>query len=103
MLSGLIIFWMDVFAASTPIIRMIKDTIKADIYSTRPCPKGCSSSAGFLANLNPTRLITEEPASAKLLTASTDIAILPVMEPITNFMPHNETFTTIPTTPLSSP
>ena len=53
-----------------PIATMMTATTTPATYSNRPCPKGCSRSAGFAASLNPKTVMTELPASARLFTAS---------------------------------
>ena len=72
-------------------------TIRAEIYSILPCPNGCSLSAGILANLKPIMVITEEPASDKLLKASAVIAILAEINPTENFIKNKIILTIIPT------
>lgn len=47
-----------------------------EMYSMRACPYGCSGSAGLPAILKPSRVITEEPASERLLTASAVMEML---------------------------
>lgn len=67
------------FTASTrdviPTYRMMTDITIADRYSILPYPKGCLLSASLPASFVPTIVITEDPASDKLLTASTNIAM----------------------------
>ena len=78
---------------------MITETIKPVMYSYRWCPKGWSLSEGKLASLKPINVITELPASAKLLIPSAIIAILCIINPKTIFKAHKKKFDIIPTTP----
>jgi len=94
---------MELFANSMPTIKMINETMSAAIYSKRPWPNGCSSSAGLSANLNPIRLIIDEPASDKLFAASTVMAILFVIVPVMNFAAQSMRFKAMPTQPLKIP
>ena len=68
--SGWMIFWIEDFAKSNPMIRIKAATTRPERYSYRACPYGCSASAGCCAILNPRSVTTEEDASDKLLTAS---------------------------------
>ena len=75
----------------------INATIKAAIYSMRPCPKGWSSSAGFSAILTPINPIMEEAASERLLNASAITEILLISSPISSFAPNSSMLQKIPT------
>ena len=51
--DGFLIAFIDSFRSSNPINKTRKEMINPEMYSRRPCPKGCSVS-GFLAeSLNP--------------------------------------------------
>ena len=97
--TGFNILSIDDFTNWIPTSITINATISADIYSSLPCPKGCSLSGGILANLNPTIVITDDAISDKLLNASAIIAILDVNKPTDNFTPNNIKFAIIPTIP----
>ena len=79
-------------------------------YSILVCPNGCSRSAGFDAILKLTSEMMDEPASAKLLTASAVIAIesainLPTVNLLANriiLMMIATTLTTVPYRRLTS-
>ena len=88
---------------SSPTAMMNTATTSPATYSSRPCPKGCSSSAGLAASLKPSSATTEEPASERLLTASAMMAILPEINPTVNFAAKSPTLQTMPTVPASSP
>ena len=79
--SGRRILLAELVKSSNPINIITIDTIKPDIYSPLPCPNGCSLSAFLPVNLNPARVIIEEPASDKLLNASAVIATEPLNIP----------------------
>lgn len=74
-----IFFWlmidsMDVLKSSIPMSRMRKETIRPEMYSIRPCPKGCSSSGFFPASLNPSTDTKDDAASERLLKESANMA-----------------------------
>ena len=96
---GLTILLKDTFINWSPTNITITDTIRADKYSTLPCPKGCSSSAGLPANLNPTIVIIEEIKSERLLNPSAIIDILFVVIPVKSFIKNNRELIRIPTIP----
>ena len=97
------IFSTEVLSSSTPISIIAAETSRPAIYSNLPCPKGCSLSGFCPASLNPIMVITELPASARLLNASavtaTDFARLPAM----NFPAKSRMFSSMPTAPQSTP
>ena len=68
--SGSRIFMIAFLKKVNPTSITRKDTISAAMYSSLPCPKGCSLSAGFSAIFTPIIPMIEEPASDKLLNAS---------------------------------
>ena len=51
--DGVMIFSIDEVSNSNPTNTINISTINPDIYSNRPCPKGCSLSTGFVDNRNP--------------------------------------------------
>ena len=73
------------------------ETISAAMYSIRPCPNGCSLSAGLLAIFTPTKLMIDDAASERLFRASAMIAREFISSPITSFVPNNSTLHKIPT------
>lgn len=81
MTSGEKIFSREDLPISTPIRRMARATTRPVRYSIRPWPKGCSWSASCPASRNPTRVMTEEAASDRLLKASATTAMEPVARP----------------------
>ena len=101
--SGLNILITEDLPSSTPIKRIMNDTIKADIYSSLPWPKGCSLSTGLLASLAPAIVTTFEPASDKLLNASAVIDTEPDTVPIMNLTMHRKALQIIPHQPLIVP
>ena len=101
--SGFIIFSTELLPSSIPIIKIKKDTIKAEIYSILPCPKGCSSSTGLLASFVPAMVMIPEPASDRLFTASAVMDTAPVSVPIRNFTAHSRRLHAIPNVPLKTP
>ena len=78
-------------------------TASPDMYSILPCPNGCSLSGFMPANLNPIRVISDDPASDKLLNASAIIAIEPHRKPVRYFPAKRQRFKPIPTTLQSDP
>jgi hypothetical protein len=96
---GFIILSKEALINWKPTIITIKETIRAEIYSNRPCPKGCSSSAGLLASLKPTIVIIDDAASDRLLKASAVTAILPEISPIDSFIANKIALTIIPIIP----
>ena len=94
---------MEVLNRENPTWITKKATINAAIYSIRPWPKGCSSSAGFSAIFTPTMLTMEEAASDKLLNASAITEILLAMSPVAIFTTNSSRLQQIPTIPDSSP
>ena len=86
MSCGWIIFSTESLKSSKPMITIITDTNRPDRYSSLPCPKGCSGSGSADDNLKPSRVITEDPASDKLLKASAVIAIEWLNNPAKNLL-----------------
>ncbi len=74
-------------------------TIKPEIYSSRPCPKGCSLSTGFAAKRKPINVTTDEPASEMLLNASAMMATEPARIPKTSFPINRRTLRIMPVNP----
>ena len=70
---GWIILSIESISKLPPIIKIIIETIIPLKYSYLSCPNGCSSSAGLLDNLKPTKVTIEAPASLKLLIPSANI------------------------------
>jgi len=95
--SGDLILPMESFRKVNPTSNTRKDTMSAEIYSIRPCPKGCSSSAGLLAIFTPTKLISDEPASDRLLKASAVTDTLCTISPTINFTMNKNTLHKMPT------
>ena len=86
-----------------PTSIIAKETTKPVIYSTLPCPKGCSLSAGVLESLKPISVTIDDPASERLLNASATIEIDAVNTPAANLPANKKRFKTIPTAPLKTP
>ena len=101
--EGFIILLKEDLTNWIPTNITIKETSKAEIYSTLPWPKGCSSSAGALDSLKPIMVMSEEALSVKLLKASAVIAMLLVKIPAASFIIKRIMFATIPTIPASNP
>ena len=101
--SGETIFSMELRKSSRPISRMTSETMRPEMYSMRPCPKGCWSSAGRPAILNPTTVTMDEPASERLLKASAVMAIEFESVPARNLNTNSTILQKIPTSPLSIP
>ena len=101
--SGVMIFLTEVLSSSTPISRIIADTASPDRYSTRPKPNGCSRSGLRAASLKPRSVITELPASDRLLKASAVIAIEPLSVPASSLPANSTRFRKMPTAPQSTP
>ena len=87
---------MELLPSSTPISTITMDTTRPETYSSRPCPKGCPRSGAWAESLKPSRVTTEEPASAVM-------AMDPVARPASSFPPNSSTFKAIPTQPHSTP
>ena len=75
----------------------------AEIYSTLPCPNGCSLSAGRFANLNPIIVITEDAVSERLLNPSAVMDTLEVINPTIIFVIAKAKLDIIPTIPARFP
>ena len=73
--SGWIILPIESRMSSNAISTMSIATISPDRYSILPCPNGCPGSGFCPAMRNPVSVISEEPASERLLNASAVIAI----------------------------
>ena len=100
---GLNIFPKEVLISSTPISTIRSATISPTTYSTRPCPKGCSSSASCPESLKPTRVTMDEPTSDRLFKASAIIEMEPVIKPAAILETKRIILRKIPTAPLSTP
>ena len=103
MVSGVRSFPILLLKKVNPTSMTRKETISAAIYSILPWPKGCSSSAGLSAIFTPTKLITEEAASERLLKASAVTEILFITIPITTLAANSSTLQQIPTRLESTP
>ena len=101
--SGCSILVNELFSSSTPIRMIAAETSSPVMYSIRPCPNGCSVSGFCLDRWNPSIVIIELAASARLLNESaviaTDLAIVPAMY----FPTNSSTFRKIPKPPHSTP
>ena len=95
--SGLRIFSRELFKNVKPTSITRNETISAAIYSIRPCPNGCSLSAGLFAIFTPTKLMTEDAASERLLNASAIIARECIPTPISSLAANSNTLQQIPT------
>ena len=102
-ISGDLILCIESFKKVNPTSRTRKDTTNAEIYSIRPWPKGCSSSAGLLAILTPTKLMSEEPASDRLLNASAITDTLCTVNPTINFTIKSRMLQKMPTILANTP
>ena len=81
----------------TPAKRTIMAMMMALKYSIRPCPNGCSRSAGLVESLAPTMVMRLESTSLRLLTASMIIATEPAIAPTAALNVASSTLTTTPT------
>jgi len=90
-------------ASSKPATIMSAATARAERYSIRPWPKGCSLSGGADESLKPTRVTMEEPASDRLLNASATIARLPESRPAASLAANSRTLAVSPEAPASRP
>ena len=78
-------------------------TISPAIYSTRPWPKGWSSSASWPASRKPMRVTTEVAASDKLFTASATMATEEVSVPAITLPRNSSTLRKMPAAPEMVP
>ena len=101
--SGEKIFSREDLPISTPIRRMARATTRPVRYSIRPWPKGCSWSASCPASRNPTKVMTEEAASDRLLKASATTAMEPVARPERSLPRKSRALSTMPTPPDTEP
>ena len=97
------IFSTELLSSSSPTVMMINDTTSPAIYSARPCPKGCSLSGFCPAMRKPAMVITELPASERLLKASATTAMEPVIMPAASLQTQSTALRNIPTPPQSMP
>ena len=79
------------------------DTATPDKYSILPWPKGWPGSGFFEARRNPSSVITDEPASDRLLNASAVTAMEPAMEPAMYLPAKSRIFRKIPVNEHSMP
>ena len=101
--SGAKIFFTESRARSKPIRMMIIATIRPAMYSILPWPKGCSLSLRLPDILKPTSVISDEPASDRLLKASAITAMEPVSAPARYLAANSSAFSAMPTAPQSAP
>ena len=101
--SGDAIFSAEDLKSSTPTRVMSRETIKPDMYSIRPWPKGCSGSAGRLAIFSPAMVTTEEPVSDRLLKASAIMDTLPDKRPASSLKANKMRLQIMPVIPASRP
>ena len=101
--SGRMIFSTLLLRSSKPIRMISIATIRPEMYSIRPWPKGWSRSGSCAARWKPRRDTTEEPASLRLFSASAVMAMEPLRRPAKSFKAHSSTFSTIPASPQSIP
>ena len=101
--SGANIFSTEVFARSKPMKMMTMATINPATYSACPWPKGCSLSALRPAILKPSSVMTDEPASERLLKASAVMAMEFERMPAMYLAANKSTFKAMPTAPQSIP
>ena len=101
--SGEKIFSREDLPISTPIRRMARATTRPVRYSIRPWPKGCSWSASCPASRNPTKVMTEEAASDRLLKASATTAMEPVARPERSLPRKSRALSAMPTPPDTEP
>ena len=97
--SGLLILSMDSSPSCTPTTMMMSDTATPERYSMRPWPKGWPGSGFFAAS----SVMTEEPASDRLLKASAVMAMEPDSRPARYLPRKSSTFSPIPTSEQSMP
>ena len=95
--SGLRIFSNELFKNVKPTSMTRNETISAAMYSILPWPNGCSLSAGLFAIFTPTKLITDDAASERLLNASAMIASECMPTPISSFAVNSRILQQIPT------
>lgn len=101
--SGDIILSMDSKPSCTPTTTMMSDTATPERYSIRPWPKGWPGSGFFAAMRKPSSVMTEEPASDRLLNASAVIAMEPDSRPARYFPRNSRMFRPMPVSEHSMP
>lgn len=101
--SGWRILSKEDLASSTPISRIRPATIRPDMYSMRPWPKGWSVSGFLPARRKPSSVTAEEPASDRLLKASAVTAMEPDSCPAKNLPMNSRIFSAMPTAPHRVP
>ena len=101
--SGVNIFCTEVLARSKPMKMMTMATISPATYSACPWPNGCSLSALRPAILKPSSVMTDEPASERLLKASAVMAMEWVSSPARYLAANKSMFRAMPTAPQSMP
>ena len=79
------------------------ETIKPEMYSSRPWPKGCSGSGFCPASLKPSSVTMLAPASERLLKASAVMAMEPESVPASSLSAKSSTLKPMPTMPQSIP
>ena len=82
---------------------MTMATISPATYSACPCPNGCSLSALRPAILKPSSVMTDEPASERLLKASAVMAMEWESSPARYLAANKSIFKPMPTAPQSMP
>ena len=102
-LSGAKIALTDDLSSSAPMMIMIMDTISPATYSMRPCPKGCVGSARLPERRKPMSVITDEPASDRLLKASATTAMEPLRTPAMSLSENKSILSATPSAPAAVP
>ena len=100
---GSIICWIPCLISSKLTVKITTAITKLTTYSTRPCPNGCSLSAGLLAIRYPNTVTKHVITSDRLLKPSDMIETEPVIKPIVNFTMNNNRFAIIPMILVSFP
>ena len=93
----------ELLKSSHPIVKMKNETIRAAMYSMRPCPKGWAASGFFALALNPMIVTIDAALSLKLFNASAITETEWLKSPATSFPANKKRFKPIPTIPHNSP
>lgn len=97
--TGWRIFSTEFRRSSIPTYMITIETRRDATYSNRPCPRGCSSSAGIVLSIEPAIAMIDVNESLRLLKESEIIAILLAMTPITSLDKNKKRFNTKPKVP----
>ena len=100
---GADILAIDSRASCSPTATITSATATPEMYSILPCPNGCPGSGFLEARRKPASVITDEPASDRLLKASAVTAMEPESIPARYLPAKSSMLRNMPTQEQSTP